>query len=407
MNTVQSKDGTGIAYTKAGDGPPVILVDGTACYRKFGPSTRLAKRLTGRFNVVTYDRRGRGDSGDVQPYVAEREIEDLQLLIDHAGGPTHLFGVSSRAALALETAARGAGVSKLVPDEAPFTDDASHAAAASEYSALLTQLLAAGRRGNAVQLFLRRAGVPGALITLMRISPIWSKLTAIAPRSPTTMQSSALSRRASRCPPSGGPRSPAPCYARSAATVPPGRATVCGHLHTPCPTPNTGRLTADPRGQAQRARSPAGEVLHQPRPSGRCPPDRGAASRLTRPPPQARRRRHPLPLITRPGSGVWAPDPRRPLMLIIAGKLYVHPQERDRWVAAHKEITRIARSQPGCLDLHLSADPLEEGRINLFEQWESEAALQAWRAAAEAPPNPQILGANIHKHHICSSGPPF
>jgi len=54
-------------------------------------------------------------------------------------------------------------------------------------------------------------------------------------------------------------------------------------------------------------------------------------------------------------------------MLIIAGKLHVHPQERDRWVAAHEEITRIARSQPGCLDLHLSADPLEEGRINLFD----------------------------------------
>lgn len=181
MNTVQSKDGTRIAYTKAGDGPPLILVDGAACYRKFGPSTRLAKPLAGHFTVVTYDRRGRGDSGDNQPYAAEREIEDLQALIDHAGGSTHLFGVSSGAALALETAARGTGVSKLVLYEAPFTDDASRAAAASEYSALLTRLLATGRRGNAVQLFLRRAGVPGVLITLMRILPVWSKLTAIAP----------------------------------------------------------------------------------------------------------------------------------------------------------------------------------------------------------------------------------
>jgi len=94
-------------------------------------------------------------------------------------------------------------------------------------------------------------------------------------------------------------------------------------------------------------------------------------------------------------------------MLIIAGKLYVPPQERDRWVAAHDEITRTARSQPGCLDLYVSADPLEEGRINLFEQWESEAALQAWRAAANPPPKPQILGASIHKHHISWSEPPF
>jgi quinol monooxygenase YgiN len=93
-------------------------------------------------------------------------------------------------------------------------------------------------------------------------------------------------------------------------------------------------------------------------------------------------------------------------MLIVAGKLYVHPHERDPWVAAHHEITRIARSQPGCLDLHLSADPLEEGRINLFEHWESEAALQAWRAAAD-PPNPQVLDASIQKHHISRSEPPF
>jgi pimeloyl-ACP methyl ester carboxylesterase len=193
VNTVQSKDGTRIAYNKAGDGPPLILVDGAACYRKFGPSTRLAKPLSGHFTVVTYDRRGRGDSGDNQPYAAEREIEDLQALIDHAGGSTHLFGVSSGAALALETAARGTGVSKLGLYEAPFTDDASRAAAASEYSALLTRQLATGRRGNAVQLFLRRAGVPGALITLMRILPVWSKLTAIPPRSPTTTRSSSTS----------------------------------------------------------------------------------------------------------------------------------------------------------------------------------------------------------------------
>ena len=94
-------------------------------------------------------------------------------------------------------------------------------------------------------------------------------------------------------------------------------------------------------------------------------------------------------------------------MLIIAGKLYVPPHERDRWVVAHNEITRTTRSQPGCLDLCLPADPLEEGRINLFEQWGSEAAPQAWRAAANPPPKPQILGASIYKHHVSSSGPPF
>lgn len=94
-------------------------------------------------------------------------------------------------------------------------------------------------------------------------------------------------------------------------------------------------------------------------------------------------------------------------MLIVAGKLYVHPEERDRWVAAHDEVTRSARSRPGCLNLHLSADPLELGRINLFEQWESEAALQAWRAVADPPPKPEILDASIQKHQVSSSVPPF
>ncbi len=181
MSTVESKDGTRIAYSRTGNGPPVIVVDGAACYRKFGPSTRLATLLAGHLTVVTYDRRGRGRSGDTQPYAAEREIEDLQALIGEVGGSAYLYGVSSGAALALETAARSADVKKLVLYEAPFTEDASRAAAAGEYSAQLSRLLAAGRRGDAVALFLRRAGLPGALITLMRILPVWPKLTAIAP----------------------------------------------------------------------------------------------------------------------------------------------------------------------------------------------------------------------------------
>jgi pimeloyl-ACP methyl ester carboxylesterase len=181
MDTAESRDGTRIAYSRTGDGPPVIVVDGAACYRKFGPSTRLATLLAEHFTVVTYDRRGRGSSSDTQPYAAGREIEDLQALIGEAGGSAYLYGVSSGAALALETAARGTGVKKLVLYEAPFTEEASRAAAAGEYSAQLSRLLAADRRGGAARLFLRRAGLPGVVITLMRVLPVWSKLTAIAP----------------------------------------------------------------------------------------------------------------------------------------------------------------------------------------------------------------------------------
>jgi quinol monooxygenase YgiN len=94
-------------------------------------------------------------------------------------------------------------------------------------------------------------------------------------------------------------------------------------------------------------------------------------------------------------------------MLIIAGNLYVHPEERDEWVETHREIVKRARSQSGCIDLYFSADPLEDGRVNMFEQWESEEHLGAWRAVADPPPKPEILRANVQKHQISSSGPPF
>lgn len=94
-------------------------------------------------------------------------------------------------------------------------------------------------------------------------------------------------------------------------------------------------------------------------------------------------------------------------MLIVAGRLYVDPDERGPWVAAHEAITRVARSRPGCLDLHLSCDPLEAGRINLYEQWESDEALAAWRAVADPPPKPEILFADVQKHYVERSEPPF
>src|SRR5262249_15138663 len=95
VNTVKSKDGTSIAYEKAGSGPPLILVDGALCSRKFGPMPKLAPLLAGRFTVYWYDRRGRGDSGDQKPYSREREVEDIGALVGVAGGSAALLGLSS------------------------------------------------------------------------------------------------------------------------------------------------------------------------------------------------------------------------------------------------------------------------------------------------------------------------
>src|SRR5262249_32465298 len=121
MKTVTSEDGTTIAYDQTGNGPPLVLVDGALNSRAFGLNRPLAAILADRFTVITYDRRGRGDSGDTQPYAAQREIEDLAAVIDATGGPAHVYGISSGAGLALETAcAVPAHVAKLALYEAPF-----------------------------------------------------------------------------------------------------------------------------------------------------------------------------------------------------------------------------------------------------------------------------------------------
>ena len=86
MNTLKSKDGTTIAFDKQGNGPALILVDGAMTTRSSGSKPELAKRLAQHFTVYSYDRRGRGDSGDTKPYAVEREIEDIDALIDEAGG---------------------------------------------------------------------------------------------------------------------------------------------------------------------------------------------------------------------------------------------------------------------------------------------------------------------------------
>ena len=123
MKKVISKDGTAIAYDKAGNGPLVILVDGALCSRAFGPMPKLAKLLTNDFTVITYDRRGRNESTDTKPYAVEREIEDIGALINDNGGPAFVVGFSSGAALALAAAAHGLNISKLALYEPPFMVD--------------------------------------------------------------------------------------------------------------------------------------------------------------------------------------------------------------------------------------------------------------------------------------------
>jgi pimeloyl-ACP methyl ester carboxylesterase len=181
MNTVESRDGTAIAFDKAGRGPALIFVDGALCYRGAGPSKSVAAELAGDFTVFTYDRRGRGESGDTAPYAVEREIEDLGALIEEAGGAASLCGFSSGAALALEAANRGLPVEKLALYEPPFIVDDSRPPLPADYAARLERLIASDRRADALRLFMGQVGMPKVLVALMRFMPAWSKLKSVAP----------------------------------------------------------------------------------------------------------------------------------------------------------------------------------------------------------------------------------
>jgi pimeloyl-ACP methyl ester carboxylesterase len=178
MRTALSADGTKIAFDKTGQGPPVILVVGAFNDRSTGAP--LAKALEARLTVFNYDRRGRGESGDTQPYALEREVEDLDALIHEAGGAASVFGYSSGANLAIEGAIRGLNITKLATYEAAFIDK-TVPKAPKDIAAQLEHLVSSGRRGDAVELFQTRlVGIPEAVVAQMRHAPFRPALEAIA-----------------------------------------------------------------------------------------------------------------------------------------------------------------------------------------------------------------------------------
>ena len=174
-----SQDGTAIAFDRIGNGPPVILVDGALCYRGMGQTGQLAKLMASHFTVFTYDRRGRGASGDIAPYAVEREVEDIAALLSEAGSSAFVWGISSGAALALEAANRLSGIKKVALYEAPFIVDDGRSTTQRDW-VRIGEAVAADRRTDALTLFLKSVGVPRLFVALMRLMPMWSKLKAIA-----------------------------------------------------------------------------------------------------------------------------------------------------------------------------------------------------------------------------------
>jgi pimeloyl-ACP methyl ester carboxylesterase len=174
-----SRDGTPIAYTHIGQGPAVILVSGAMSTG--ATVTPLAHALSDRFTAIAYDRRGRGDSGDTEPYAVAREVEDIAALIEAAGGEAALYGISSGGALALEAAASGLPVRQVAAYEPPFADFGGGAEERAEYTEKLSEALGKGRRGDAVEAFLRLTGLAEEMIEGARQAPMWADMEAIAP----------------------------------------------------------------------------------------------------------------------------------------------------------------------------------------------------------------------------------
>jgi pimeloyl-ACP methyl ester carboxylesterase len=179
---VRSKDGLAIAFSRSGNGPPIIAVAGALGYRSFNPAeAELASLLESHFSVVRYDRRGRGESGDTPPYAPAREVEDLEALVAEVGGSAFVVAMSSGAALALDAANRHAGIEKLALYEPSFIVDDTRSPIPTNYVSHLKELVASGRRGDAVEYFMTAAvQVPAEIVAQMRTAPMWPAMEAVA-----------------------------------------------------------------------------------------------------------------------------------------------------------------------------------------------------------------------------------
>jgi hypothetical protein len=182
MEKTTSADGTTIAYDVWGEGPAAVLVGGAFCDRRtfaeLGPAL-AAEGLT----AASYDRRGRGDSGDTAPYAVEREIEDLVAVIEAVspGRPASVHGVSSGGALVLRAVAAGAPIARASVLEPPYRL-ADSPPPPEDYIGTLQRFVDADDRAGLVEYFQTRVvGLPAEALEPAKASPMWPALVALAP----------------------------------------------------------------------------------------------------------------------------------------------------------------------------------------------------------------------------------
>lgn len=179
---IHSADGTPIGFDELGpqDAPVVIYVHGATQYRAIsqGPAALAA---AGGLRVITYDRRGRGESGDSTTYAVEREIEDIAALVAHVGGKPILVGESSGATLALEAARAGLPISAVAAFEPPFIVNDERPAIPADYIDRLDAFAADGDRLGAVRYFMSEAvGLPDVVVDQTMASPFMAVIEPYA-----------------------------------------------------------------------------------------------------------------------------------------------------------------------------------------------------------------------------------
>ncbi|MEJ1242246.1 alpha/beta hydrolase [Chryseolinea sp. T2] len=183
MEKVESADGTAIAYTKTGSGPALVVVDGAFCYSSYGPASELAKLLKDRFTVYCYDRRGRGESGNVLPYSIDKEVDDLKALIQITGENPFVLGNSSGGALVIEALAKGVVVNKAAVFEPPYVIRHQSQASFREAHQRLAKLIAMQKRSEALKYFFTEImEMPGIMVMFLKLfqNKSWKKNEAVA-----------------------------------------------------------------------------------------------------------------------------------------------------------------------------------------------------------------------------------
>jgi pimeloyl-ACP methyl ester carboxylesterase len=181
MQHVTSKDGTTIAYERIGVGPALVIVGGIL--GDHHQQAGLAQLLASHFTVYNIDRRGHGESGFREPHAIEREFEDLDAILDEAGGSAYVYGTSGLGVLAMYAAAAGLSpkMKKLAIWEPPYILESSGHLPPKHYKQRLISLLAQGRRGDMVEMFMTEAaGLPAAFVASMRTQPWWPAQEALA-----------------------------------------------------------------------------------------------------------------------------------------------------------------------------------------------------------------------------------